>query len=233
MADDPENIIFTDVGRQYVLNQRAASLPCRIGSYKLGDTHLFVPTPLDINIHGTQTYIGLADEIWWNRYSDHEVIVRCICEHNKGDFDIGNIGIYSDTNVLLFIAKFPYVHKKMRSRDDQKSVGGRWTFQLRLIMENIDDTWMFDNLTTRFAEMNEYMLDDPGTPRYPLDSFYTEMQLNDSFLPTNRGGYMNISGDVSRKWFTSPYQMSEAWNIVYGRYQLAGGAVGDFHTGIF
>lgn len=235
MAFDPENIVLTNVGRDYLVARKAAGQPARIGSYRLGSTNLFTPTVNDVAIHGTQTYIGLADEIWHNKYTDKEVIIRCICDPENGDFDIGNIGIYADTGVLLFIAKFPYIHRKMKSNTtvDKEEAGGRWTFQLRLMQDDLYTRWNFDNLVTRYAEMNEYIISDPATPRYPLDSFYTEMQLNDSFLPTNRQGYILISGDVSRKWFTSPFQMSEAYNIVYERYELDGGVTGDRHTGIF
>jgi hypothetical protein len=231
MAFDSNNLVLTNVGLQYLQAHKLAGTKARLGNYKLGSSNLFVPTENDISIFGTQTYIGLTDEIFWIKYSENEVVIRCCVESDKGDFDIGCIGIYSDTNELLFIAKFDYIHRKMRTKDDNREAGGRWTFQFRLMMEDLFTLWEFDNITPKYAEMDELTL--ATSSKRPFDSFYTELHLNDSFLPTNREGYFHISGNVSRQWFTSPFQMSEAYVTVYGRYEVGGGAVGDGHGGIW
>lgn len=231
MSFDSNNLVLTTVGLQYLQAHKLAGTKARFGNYKLGSSNLFVPTVNDITIFGTQTYIGLTDEIFWIKYSENEVVIRCCVESDKGDFDIGCIGIYSDTNELLFIAKFDYIHRKMRTKSDNKEAGGRWTFQFRLMMEDLFTLWEFDNITPKYAEMEELRIED--SDKYPFDSFYTELHLNNTFLPTNREGYLAISGDVSRKWFTSPFQMSEAYVIVYGRFELGGGAVGDSHAAIW
>jgi len=231
MSFDPENIIFTTAGRNYLLERQAAGQKALLGSFRIGHSNLFVPNESNTGIFGMQTYIGLNDEIFWIKYSESEVVFRCCIEHNKGDFDIGNIGIFSDSGVLLFIAKFPYIHRKMRTKETSEAAGGRWTFQVRLMMDNMFELWDFSNITPKYAEMQELMLTD--APNYPFDSFYTELQLNNSFLPTNRSGYLCISGNTSRHWFTSPFQMSEANVIVYERYHLDGGEENDKHTGIW
>lgn len=236
MADDPSNLVLTDAGRAYLLAQRAANAKARIGFFRTGDSHLFIPNTGMTDIFGNLTFTGLSTDnvIWWNKYNENEVIVRFLVNMDKGDFLIGNAGIYSDTGVLLFIASFVYDHHKMHTQSvDQGmiSAGGRWEFQVRIVMEDIFSLWDFSNLVERFATTETHVLADG--PQYPFESFYTELRLNDSFLPTNREGYFYLSGDTSRRWYGCPLQMSEANVIVFGRYDLDGGDVGDSHTGIW
>lgn len=232
MAFDPDNIVLTSAGLAYLQAHKAAGTKAQIGSFKLGSSNLFVPSESDINVFGTTTYIGLAEEdMFWIEYSENEVILRCCVNSDKGDFDIGSIGIFSDTNVMLFSAKFAYIHRKMKSGADENSAGGRWTFQLRLMMVDLFSLWDFSNIELRYAAMDDLILDTSA--KYPFDSFYSELHLNDSFLPTNRKGYVLLSGDTSRKWYCSPFQMSYAYVEVYGYFLKDGGQQGDSHAGLW
>lgn len=223
---DPENLILTNVGKSYIQAKIAANQKCKIGGFKLGDTILFVPDVTQTNVAGLLTYEGTLDEMYHVQYNENEAIIRCVLEPNIGDFLIGNAGIYSDSGVLLFIAKFSYVHHKMAST--VSSAGGRWSYQVRLTMENLYDIWDFSNITDKYAEAGLHDLEDG--PAYPYDSFYTEVQLEDCLLPTNRSGYFYTSGYTSRKWFTSPFQRQMSDLEVLGRYDFDGGLEEDEHV---
>ncbi len=229
MAADPDNMILTDEGLAYIRAQVAGGNKAKISYFKLGDSNLFVPNEADIAIFGNTVYQGPEADIYWVEYSANEIIFRCLVESDKGDFLIGNIGVYSDTDVLLFIAKFAYIHHKMKSTES--APGGRWTAQFRIVQENIQTAWDFSNLTTRYAAMETHQLAD--APAHPFDSFYTELQLDETLLPTNRSAFINVSGDVSRHWYCSPFQMLESNVIVFERFDLDGGDEGDSHQGVW
>ena len=160
---DPENLILTNVGKSYIQAQIAAGQPCRIGGFKLGDTNLFVPDITQTSVAGLLTYEGVLSEMFHIQYNENEAIIRCILDPHIGDFLIGNAGIYSDTGVLLFIAKFSYVHHKMAST--VSSAGGRWSYQVRLTMEDLYDHWDFSNIEDRYAKAETHDLDN--APAYP------------------------------------------------------------------
>lgn len=224
------NIILTTVGLDYLKQRKQAGEKAIIERFRLGDAYRFTPSESDTAIHGTQVYEDMANEgMWWIQYSPEEVILRCRVDSDKGDFYIGNIGLYSDTGVLLFIAAMPYAHHKMKSTLHQ--AGGRWTFQFRLNTPNVLDLFDFSNIELRYAAMEDHIL--RTAPKHPFDSFYTELQLDDSFLPTNRSGYFNISGKTSRKWYTSPFQQAESYITIFEDYEISGGNTGDRHTGIW
>lgn len=222
---DPDNLVLTNVGKSYIQSKIANGQKCRIGGFKLGDTILFVPDVTQTSVAGLLTYEGDASEMFHVQYNEQEAIVRCILGPEKGDFLIGNAGIYSDDGVLLFITKFSYVHRKMAST--VSSAGGRWTYQVRLTMENLYDIWDFSNIDDRYAKAEIHTLADG--PAYPHDSFYSEVQLNDCFLPTNRSGYFYVSGFTSRVWFSSPFQQQLSDLEVKGRYEYDGGLENDKH----
>lgn len=222
---DPENLILTNAGADYIRQRIADGLPCVIGGFKLADDNLFVPDPTMIDIQGNLTYDGPVSDIKYVKYNDNEMILRCCVESDKGDFLIGNAGIYSDTGVLLFLTKFGYQHMKMASVIN--GAGGRWTYQVRLTMDGLFDKWSFDNLTLKYAKADEHDL--ASAPAYPYDSFYSEIQLEDCLVPSNRSGYLYLSGRTNRVWFSSPFQIPESTLIVNGFYDMDGGEVGDDH----
>lgn len=226
---DPSNIVFTGVGHSYMSAHALAGTKGKVAYFKLSDTNLFSPTVADIAMMGNIVYTGQAVDIWFVQYSANEVIFRAIVDSSHGDFLIGSIGFFSDDNTLLFTAKFDYVHMKMKST--ASSPGGRWTCQVRLIMQDIGNYWDFTNLTTRYAAMETHEL--ANAPDYPFFSLYTELQLDDSFLPTNRAGYINLTGDGGRRWYCAPTQSAESNVIVFDRFDLDGGNVGDDHAGIW
>lgn len=223
-----DNIIFTDAGLAYIKAKVAAGQKGQIAYFKLSDTNIFVPTNADIAMYGNITYTGQAVDIWYLQYSADEVVFRAIVDSSKGDFLIGSIGFFADDNTLLFTGKFTYIHYKMKST--ASSPGGRWTCQMRLLQSSILSAWDFSNMTTRYAAMNSFA-NITDAPDYPFDSYYTEMQLDLSFLGDifNREGFLCISGNTSRYWFTSPFQTSDANATVYHRFDYDGGLVGDSH----
>lgn len=222
---DPENLILTNTGKAYIQSRIAANQKCRIGSFRLGDTILFVPDVTQTNVAGIVTYNGVLSEMQHVQYTENEAIIRCILEPNIGDFLIGNAGLYSDTGVLLFIAKFVYQHHKMASTDT--NAGGRWSYQVRLIMDDLYDHWDFSNIQDGYAKAPMHSL--VNAPAYPYDSFYTEIQLTDCLLPTSRNGYFYMSGETSRTWFTSPFQRQMSDLEVKGFYDHDGGVENDKH----
>lgn len=222
---DPDNLILTTVGADYIRAQIAAGQPCRIGGFKLADQTAFVPDETFTEIPGNITYVGNLSEVFYTKYNEQEVIVRFCVESDKGDFRIGNAGIYSDTGVLLFLARFDYNHLKMKSITS--SPGGRWTYQVRLTMDDLFAKWSFDNLTAKYASSNTRVLGD--AEQYPFDSFYTEMHLNEAITPTNRSGYFNLSQGTSRFWASSPFQIQYNDLDINGRYTWNGGETGDSH----
>lgn len=232
MPGQADNIILTTVGLNYLKARKQAGEKAIIRQFKIGDDYRFIPSEADTDIHGNQVFVGEAvDSMWWIQYSPDEVILRCRVDSDKGDFLIGNLGIYSDTGVLLFIRNFAYDHHKMKTVD--RGPGGRWTFQLRLMTPAVLDLFDLSNIDQRYAEMEEHLLSDAGTPAHPFDSFYTEIQLNDMFLPTNRSGSLTLSGRTSRTWYAPMFQMAESNVEVFERYELSGGQSGDRHQAIW
>ncbi|QIG74786.1 putative tail fiber protein [Rhizobium phage RHph_I42] len=232
MPGQSDNIILTTAGLNYLKARKQAGQKAVIQRFRIGDEYRFIPSEADTAIHGNQVYEGLAmEQMWWIQYSPDEIVVRCRVDSDKGDFLIGNLGLYTDTNELLFIRNFAYQHHKMHTTD--KAPGGRWTFQLRIMTPNVLDLFDMSSIEQRYADMNERLLSDADTPSHPFDSFYTEIQLNDAFLPTNRSGYMTLSGRTSRSWYSPMFQMAESNVIVFDRYELSGGEASDRHQAIW
>lgn len=223
---DPNNLILTTAGRDYIVSKMNNNEQAVLSSFRLGDNNAFTPNIGMTDIFGDLTYTGDDSEMFYVWTAPHEVIIRCCVESDKGDFFIGNAGIFSDTGILVFITRFSYIHWKMASTDTQ--VGGRWTYQVRLKQNDMNLHWDFSNLNFKPAVFNGHDL--ASAPQYPFDSYWTEIQLEDCLLPTNRSAYPLLSGNVNRNWFGTQFQGKYSDIEVQGDYIFDGGETLDYHT---
>ena len=223
---DVNNLILTDIGRSYIWNKVDNNQKVVFSKFRLSDLHIFTPAESMTTLPGAITYIGSEAEMFYVFTGPHECILRCCVESDKGDFLIGSAGIYNENDDLVFITRFTYQHHKMASTLSQ--VGGRWTYQIRLTMENIRDVFDLSNLTEKPAVFDALSL--ATAPSYPFDSYYSEITLKDCLFPTGRKAYPVLSGNVNRRWFSSQFQTKYSEIASDGDYIIDGGVVSDQHN---
>lgn len=227
----PSNCTLTRLGIDYLKLEALAGSLGQIGGFRIGDSAaLIIDQDTTTNVAGNVVYNGSLSEMYFSKFSDHEVIIQCVVEHDKGDFDIGSIAILSNTFVPLIVARFEYIHSKIATTTTQ--AGGRWTFQLRFIQYQYENYWDFSGMTERYARFEAFTGNFADVPQRPIESPNSE-QIQSDTVPagdTNRRAYHMLPEVYDHLWVTNPFQMRlDDANF----YRIDGGNDGDGHLYTF
>ena len=227
-----DNLVLTRQGIDYLKLQLAGSNKGKIVSFQLGDSSSLTMNPETLSgVADTVVYTGTAasGEILVNKYNTNEVIIRCQLVHSKGDFKVGSIALMSDTGVPVFVGRLTYRHQKQMTAINK--AGGRWNFQFRFVMLNIETYWDFSNLTEHYASMDSYTT-WATTPEKPIYAIGTTHVVTDEIdaEETNRDGFVLIPAVYDLEWFSYPYAMRLDDANFHG---FSGGKDGDGHRYVF
>lgn len=218
------NATITKVGIDYLRLEYLAGNLGQFSGFQFGSSNVMDVTDTLTSVAGTVTYFGIPAEMTYAKIGPHEASIKCVIDHDKGDFDIGSFALLVGPSVPFMVGKLPYVHKKQKTRDTD--IGGRFTLQVRFVMYDLYLNWSFANLTTRYATFNaeEDHIDD--IPAYPASAKDLMYQVDTVPFESGRRGYALYPGTMAREWRAPDLQMRHDDPDFF---RFDGGVDGDGH----
>lgn len=193
--------------------------------FRFGSSNALTLDELTINVAGDPTYFGVAGEMSYIRLNKYEVILKAVIDHDKGDFDIGSFAItVGPSNIPFFIGTFPYIHKKMATRDTK--LGGRFTLQIKFKMYDLDEYWTFSNLAASYAKADNTQINYQDIPDTYVESPGYMVQIDQPKHESGRKGYLLYQGRKGLSWRAQDLHMKHTDPYFW---KIDGGVDGDGH----
>lgn len=203
----PENnFILTQIGIDYLKNKFLNNEKGVLASFVYGDTTVALNQQTTDKEGGNRVHEGTAaaGEMFFTRFHEHEVTIKCRLTHDIGDWQGGSIAILADDGSAVFVGSLNYSHSKLQSI--QNRAGGRLAFQFRFLMNSIHDHWDFSNLTEHYVHFDQHTGAFADAPQRPIYAEETEhITVDEAILDTNRKGYVWLPRVYDLSWVSPPF----------------------------
>lgn len=218
------NATITKVGIDYLRLEYLAGNLGQFSGFHLGSSNYLEISDTLTTVAGTTTYFGIPAEMNYAKIGKHEVSIKCVLDHTKGDFDIGSFALCVGPNIPFIIGKLPYIHRKMKTV--ATDIGGIFTLQFKFVMYDLFLNWSFANLTENYVEFNNTETDVANIPEFPAVAEDHMYQVDVVSFEFGRKGYALYPGNFARQWRAPDLQMRHDDTDFF---RVDGGFDGDGH----
>lgn len=143
-----------------------------ITGFKIGSTHNVTPSGLETDVLGSTLHTGDLTDMTVTKVGTSTLVYKIRLDKTVGDFDIGNIGLFTDTGVLFALLVYPRTRpKEQESLPD--TAGNIIEIQLAVIYTNLAEAVDLSLTTNAESDLPTVTLfTDLPTPSTAAHSVY-------------------------------------------------------------